>query len=205
MDQVLSEGFQSIFPISSRSDDEQTYFRIIDEAIGATKPRVISNGRPAHAIYLIYKFLACVAQNVRIYTGSLKRHLDDNLAAYADQTVISTAIGFLRNPTASLCVVIADELDTGEDQSVISHPMVKEIQDANVNGEFTLFRETTQRPDFTEHLLIMDDQAVRVETDPRNTKAFVSFGDREVVSLANRLFEDIKKDCEQLYPVPSSV
>ena len=204
MDLELPNKLQSIFPVSERDNDEQTYFKIIDEAMQSDQPRVISNGQAAHAIYLIYKFLDSATESVKIYTGSLKQHLKGNLLAYADKTVTDAAIRFLRDPDARLTIVIADELDIQEGQSLLDHPMVARIHESSVNGQFTLLHETGQVNNYPEHLLIMDDKAVRVETEPQDTKAFVSFGDRELGELANRVFEGIRRNCEQLYPVPSS-
>ena len=200
MDQEQLNQVESIFPISNRSEDEQTYFGIINEAMTTEEHRVISNGKPAHAVYLIFKFLECATQSVKIYTGSLKRVLKGNINAYADATVINAAIEFLRKSGTSLSIVIADELDVNEDQSVADHPFVKRIGESKLPGEFSVFQETDKHSDFPEHLLIMDDKAVRVELDPDDTKALVSFGDPELLSLVNKLFDDIKSGCKQLYP-----
>ena len=191
----------SIFPLTSRSEDEQKYFRIVDEAIVSEMPRVFSNGQPAHAIYVIFKFLQCATNSVKIYTGSLKQRLAGNLGAYADQKVIDTAIHFLKKPESELCVILADKLDVEDGKSCREHPLVNAIHDADIQGKFTLYRENAIRVDFPEHLLIMDDRAVRVEKDSEETKAFVCFGDYEAARLAIGLFEDIREGCDQLYAI----
>lgn len=198
MNRQRSVPLDSIFPVTDRSQDEQTYFRIIDDAVRSQDPSVFSNGLPAHAIYLIYKLLDSANKRVRIYTGSLKRSLEGNLGAYADPTIIKTAIRFLQDPNSELCVVIADDLDVNEGDSPADHPFVNGIQASRAYGRFTLLRERQSEPNYREHLLIMDDQAVRVETDTENVKALVSFGDKKIASLANRLFENILERSEPI-------
>ena len=103
------------------SDEECRYFKAVDRAFHDQEDRVISNGVPSHAVYLIYKFLITAKKSVSIYTGKLARSID-NVSVYQDKLVILAAIRFIRNFAANLSVVIADELDIPEGAQINQHP-----------------------------------------------------------------------------------
>ena len=92
---------RSIFPVQAAKEEERLYFEMIDAALEARDDKLISNGKPAHAVYLLNKFLASAERSVRIYTGKLSRAFG-GILAYADPELARSAIQFLQKENSSL-------------------------------------------------------------------------------------------------------
>lgn len=100
---------RSIF--ENPTDEEPGYFEMIDRAAAEPKNKVISNGKPGHAVYLVHKFLESAERTVKICTGRLTRQLDGVLAC-ADSKIAEAAIDFLRQKGSELIVVAIDKNGT---------------------------------------------------------------------------------------------
>ena len=85
---------RSIFSVDTTDSEEQMYFKLIDKAIEHPEDNVISNGKPAHAVYLLNKFFETAKHSIKIYTGNLARTFD-GVMAYADPQMAKSAVKFL--------------------------------------------------------------------------------------------------------------
>lgn len=119
---------RSIFLSGNTTEEEQEYFRLIDEIAGKQESRIISNGRPAHAVYLLYKFFHCARHKIGICTGRLLQELPgktDSVLAYADPALARAAIHFLGRENTELSIIVADKDGLDTDGQPESHPFLK--------------------------------------------------------------------------------
>ena len=108
---------RSIFAAESVNEEERLYFKMIDAAFKAKEDRNISNGKPAHAVYLLHKLLDNAEKSVRIFTGNLSRTFN-GVSAFADPEMANAAVNFLRQEHSVLSILVADDLDIDPEQSV---------------------------------------------------------------------------------------
>lgn len=198
-------GTRSIFPVDQTGDDERLYFDMIDRAIQAGKDETISNGKPAHAIYLIYKFLRAAQRSIRIRTGRLSRIIDGNLLAYADPTLAKAAIGFLQKEGAKLSIVVVKNPDIDDGESIEDHPLIARILAADIEGTLAVsLGNPDDLEDFKYHFMVMDGLAMRIETSAEPDKAYVNFGDREFGELLSKTFDSYEIRGTPLIPAPAA-
>ena len=196
---------RSIFPADSAGGEERLYFNMIDAALKSREDRIISNGKPAHAVYLINKLLECAQRSVRIYTGRLSRTFDGVLA-YADPVIAMSAIAFLGKEGSELSIVIADEPDVEPGRPLRDHPFLKTILDADIRGEVRVSKaEETDRERFQYHFLVVDDEAMRIEIDTKKAQAYVNFGNPPFGQQLRRVFDEFERNGTPLLPVPEAV
>ena len=200
---LMSEP-RSIFPVEDAIEEEMQYFRMIDEALQNPEDRVISNGMPAHAVYLLYKFLERAQEIVRIYTGRLSQSFNGVLA-YADPKLAEAAIGFLAKPGTKLSIVIVDDPDIDDGQSIEDHPLLSSIATGDVQGEVKVSKgDPKQLDSFKYHFIVMDNQAVRIEFDTDAAKAYVNFRDQDFGKDLVSLFDSVEADSQLLFSVPKA-
>lgn len=206
-DQIMTTA-RSIFLSGNTTKDEQEYFRLIDEIAGKQESRIISNGKPAHAVYLLYKFLHCARRRISICTGRLLQELPGktgSVLAYADPVLARAAIHFLGRENTELSIVVADKdgLDTeGEPQS---HPFLKALVDAGaaVKGTVTVAASRNDPMEaFPYHFLVMDDTALRVEIDTESAEAYVNFNDPVLNERLQSLFHHFQEDSKPFFQLP---
>ena len=182
----MTQEPRSIF--SDPTEEEKLYFGMIDRAVDSKDERIISNGRPAHAVYIIYKFLECAVRSINIYTGSLRR-VFDGVMAYGEPKLAESALGFLQRG-GRLNIVIGDEPDIDPDQSIKDHPLLKSLINANIgSGELTVYHlqdTLTGTQDY--HFIVMDDESVRLEVNTEQAQAYVQLQDSELCPLLNGRF-----------------
>ena len=188
----MTETARSVFDQDQQSEDERLYFGMIDRAIEAREYRIISNGRPAHAVYLIYKMFEAAQREVKIYTGKLAQTLNGVLA-YADPVICETAVAFLRRG-GRLAVLVEDELDRSGDP----HPFVDSITQAGLRDRLYLGRRSGGVHPWTHHFLLMDGEAVRVETDADKAEALVNLNDPKVGNNLGALFDLWREDAQTI-------
>ena len=76
----------SIFE-AKRPLEERLYFEMVSDAAARSRDLEISNGKPAHAVYLIWKLFDTARSSIRILSDSLRRELkdgDDHIWVYGD-------------------------------------------------------------------------------------------------------------------------
>lgn len=193
-----SEDARDIFV--SATDEEKRYFQMIEEALTlADGSNTISNGKPAHAVYILDTFLRNARQSVRICTGKLARTFNGVLA-YANPTLIQSAKEFLSQPHTRLSIIVMDTLDVAEGQDVDQHPLLAALEDGIDDNRVRVSKLRDGDSGFDHHFVVMDEEALRVEVDPDEAEAFVIFGDEEFAGGLAGLFDSIEKECEQLFP-----
>ena len=180
--------------------EDHTYYRIVDEAFNSPHRRLISNGKPEHAAYLIRKFFEKAEATVRLFSGRLSREIGKPpVPVFADPAVIDAARRFLQKKGTDLKVVVADELDRDDGGS---HPFLDAIRDEAkwgfLRGKLEVRRapeEARRRP----HFLLMDDSALRFETDSEKVKAVVVMNDR------GKLFTQASDSFDRLFGESTAV
>lgn len=175
---------------------ERLYFEMIDEACKDADPeQIISNGMPAHAVYILNTFLRNATEVVRICTGNLAREFEGVLA-YANPTLIESARAFLGRPGSSLRILVLDDLDRNEDGR---HPLLDGLSGADIQGNVAVWKTGPTDPHISHqlHYVVMDDRGLRIEHKPKTGGALVTFGD---VKFAQRVanFFDARTERAQL-------
>ena len=193
---------RSIFPVRTATEEERLYFNMVDSAFEVNQEKTISNGQPAHAVYLLYKLLTGARRRIVIYTGQLKRTLDGVLA-YGDPALAKAAVRFLERPGTELSVAVAGELDVNCGfTNATDHPFVKTIVEAadRIKGTFNLY-DASEAATFEYHFAVMDEKAFRVEVDTRNAQAYASFGDTKFAQTLARVFDYLREDSKQVVSI----
>ena len=197
---------RSIFPTDKMGGFEKSYFKMIDKVMADDKEELVSNGRPAHAIYLLYKFLKAAEQSVQITSGRLTRK-ENGWKAWSEKKLAETAISFLSKPGTSLEIVIMDKsgIDVDAGQEPETHPFIRAIKDAEdqIRGAVSVVQLATEDDSrfYRKHFCIMDKKHVRVETDPGEIKAFVSFNDKEFGELLASSFDTYRPYSKTLFEI----
>ena len=195
---------RSIFPVETAEVDERLYFEMINTALEARENKLISNGKPAHAVYLLNKFLASAERSVRIYTGKLSR-VFDGVLAYGDPQLARSAIQFLQKENSSLSIMIAEDPDVEEGQSIEDHPLLAAISKAAIRGSVNVSRGNPDDLEgFNYHFIVMDEEAARVEYDTDKVQAFVNFGYSETGARLARLFDAYQRNSTPLLSLPAA-
>lgn len=176
---------RSVFDKVQRNEDERLYFGMVDRAIETLEYRVISNGKPAHAVYLIYKLFKAAQREVKILTGKLAQTLDGVLA-YGDPEICAAVVGFLRRG-GRLSILVEKDLDGRGG----SHPLVTAVVDAGLGDRLALAQpqDDFQVHPWSHHFLLMDGTALRIETDAEKAEALVNFNDPELGGKLSAVFD----------------
>ena len=93
------------------NEDERFYIRYVDRLMNKRATAEFGNGRPFHAVYLIYKFLMNAQCEVRLFSGSLTRRAEEGkpdagLLVYEDMHVLKAVRKFLGQENTSLKIVL---------------------------------------------------------------------------------------------------
>ena len=190
---------RSIF--SSRSGSEKQYFDMIDRAFATRNERIIRNGEPAHAVYLICKFLDIAQRKVLVCTGHLSREFGD-VYAWAEPKLADAARRFLAEREGHLRIVITDKPDVDEGQGIVDHPFLRSLSDAETgDGRVDVYhhRASSSLP----HYITMDDEALRLEVDPAKAKAYVNLNDPKTCEVLQSIFEGQAENGERLFTIPA--
>ncbi len=199
----LATGAIDPFDKTTWTDDSRTYFENVDEML-MSKSRellVFSNDRPWHAVYLIAKFFEIATSQIRIFSGSLTRKLDDfHLEVYGNPRVIEAARCFLQKPNAQLSVVVQNDIDVDEGQEAENHPLVSAALALEPKGGIRVRKASQASLNMLEqhrmlrHMMIVDKFAWRMEQDSTtllSVKADVGIGDRSFTKKLCRLFDEV--------------
>lgn len=173
---------------------EKLYFKQIDLALKESLDFPLSNGKPAHAVYLIDKFLRHATRHVRLYSGNLRRTWDD-IDVYGHMRVLDAARVLLQR-RADLSIVLEGEIDGG---NVKEHPLIRNAlkwrDEGSMKGVLDI-RQADQASidflndrDFNHHWMVMDERAYRLEADTGDVKAHVNFGNRVVAKALCDIFD----------------
>ena len=182
------------FDPSTWGDDEKLYFNQIDLALEESLNLPLSNGKPAHAVYLIDKLLRNATKNIRLYSGNLRQVWDD-IDVYRHEVILD-AVSVLLKRGADLFITLEEDIDGG---SVMEHPLVRSAFKWNDEGLMKGLLDIRQADqssiayleerDFNHHWMVMDEQAYRLEADTGDIKAHVNFGDEVVGEALTKIFD----------------
>jgi len=179
----------NIFLPAQRTYEQQAYCDLVDEILLNRTDKEISNGKPEHAVYLMSKLFGLATTKIRLYSDHLKHAVPviggidgDVIDLYGEKEVIKNAIEFLKSPSASLEIVIENDIANLE-----QHQLVKTIKKAKeqglIQGKFEIKKinqsglKWLKDNDFLNHFLVADDHAYRIEIDdnPMNYQARANF------------------------------
>ena len=173
----------------SADEEEQLYFEMIDRVARDRSDQVISNGRPAHAVYLLHKFFEIAEQSIKIFTGRLSQ-AHDGVLAYANPKLADAAVNFLQKANTSLSIVIADRLDVAEGESSSNHPFLTRIWNSEPKGQFEVYQALkNESPILPYHFLVMDGSAIRVEMNTEDVTAIASFNSSDLAAGLTSLYD----------------
>lgn len=173
----------------SADEEEQLYFDMIDRVAKDSSDQVISNGRPAHAVYLLHKFFEIAEQNIKIFTGRLSQ-AHDGVLAYANPKLADAAVNFLQKASTSLSIVIADRLDVAEGENGSNHPFLNRIWNSEPKGQFEVYEASkNESPILPYHFLVMDGSAIRVEMNTEDVTAIASFNSSDLAAGLTSLYD----------------
>ena len=183
-----SDGPRSVFDQKSRAAGEKLYFGMIDRAAEARSDRIISNGKPAHAVYLIHKFFTIAQREVKVFTGRLARQVDGVLA-YGDPEICNAAAAFLRRG-GTLSILVGEDVDVDEGSGLASHPLFKRIFDDGLLDRVRIAKQLKPDAHWPYHFLVVDEAAHRIETDNERAEAIVSFNRPHIGKQINQFFQE---------------
>ena len=201
------------FDKNTWTESERFYFDYVEKMLEKEANIVVRNGRPLHAVYLIEAFLRKAQKTVRLFSGSLKQQAGE-VKMYGDSNVVNAAKNFLSHPNSKFMIVLENPVDLTEGQRIEDHPVIKEIRELcdgeRIEGMLEIRRAAENNikflrdQQFCHHMMIMDDRAYRLETDPEQFKAHVNFGDGRTAEKLARIFDRILFDSgERLLSIPS--
>ena len=190
-------------------ENERAYFAEINTAFSAPAQLLVGNGKPAHAAYLIEKFLTNAEQEVRLFSGCLKREAQ-GVALYGNPHIHEAMRGFFER-NGKLTILLEDDIDV-DDGSPGSHPMIVNarawvdgIDNGKVLKDFLDIRkarresiESLMKDDFHHHWMVMDQRVFRLETNIDAYKAAVGFGRSEVAKALAVMFDGL---FDRAYPL----
>ena len=115
-------------------------------------------------------------------------------------------MSFLRNEGTELKITTDGDLDVSAGQDPVDHPLLKAVAgEPRLRGELKLYRGPDGlREKFNYHLVVVDNQASRIEYDPDAAKAFVNFGNQTLASTVVEAFEVIKENSEEVLRLPEA-
>ena len=170
------------------------YYAKIRAAAATGQSRVIENGCPEHAVYLMRKMFEYAKDKIRIFSGSLAREKEnfnkEVVRVFADEDLIASIVAFLRPQGRRLEIVVADGVDGGDE----GHPLLWRLKNEAIEGAFRVGRlNAVGRRLLTAetggHFFVMDEQGYRLETDDMQVKAYASFGDCEAARILAKFFD----------------
>ena len=174
--------------------EERLYREMVDEAFAHDLDKSFSNGKSAHAIYLIEKFFSHAQSTIRLYSGTLARHWKEDdggkIKIYASSNLIGSVLTFLRKDDTRLDIVVDQAIDVEDGDSVGDHPLLKAIGTAEppIRGTVRVFVDRRYEPPEdvprAPHFMVIDRKGFRIETDPDKAEASANVND---VPLAIRI------------------
>ena len=193
-----SDTARSIFNASTQ--EELEYFQRIDEMAKNKESRFISNGKPAHAVYLIYKLLRGAERTVTIFTGKLRQQFN-GVAAYADPLLGYEASRFLRKENSSLSIIVEKELDVEDADEVSSHPFIRRIMDSpQRRGTIEVLQlGDSVEPEEKYHFIVADNRAFRLEINTDEAEAIANFWNVEYATQLNDIYDRFRQQSKRLF------
>lgn len=201
-------GPWSIFDRSFWNTEDVGYFRHVDRVLQTKKQNVLGNSHPRHAVYLLKNFLDNGKEHIRIFSGSLQLYSTNpespNMRIYSDPKVLGSMERYLtQNGHSKLEIIVETELDYEEDSGGLKtiHPVVEKRNELQANGvvdpdRFKIhklipeFQKRLEEIEAALHVMIVDNNLVRVEFDHEKSVAAVLFYQRELTESITKFFDE---------------
>ena len=176
--------------------DEGTrlYFGHVERFWAKKSTSWLADLRPLHAVYLLHKLLQNAQREMRIFSGSLPRHVRDGkdrgMAVYAEPKILEAAKGFLSKEDTCLKIVVEKELDVDEGQSVEDHPLMQMVgslkDEGRLRGSCEIRKASPEQIRKLEeidvhcHMMLMDKSAYWLKLYPDKVEACGHFNDDDL-------------------------
>lgn len=193
-------NFLDPFDSNTWNEDERRYFEHVDRALKFRMNRVISNGQVEHAAYIIHKLLISAQRKVRIFSGRLSRTYN-GFDVYSNDQIIKATEKFLSLPGSELTVVLEHELDIKPHETIKDHPVIHVASEAKqtdrLGGKLEIRRASEEatnflrKKDYSNHWMLMDDEAYRLETNTEQAGAHVNFSDAKTTKALTMIFDNL--------------
>ena len=193
-------NFVDPFDRNTWNEDERLYFEHVDKALEFSMNKVISNGRVEHAAYIIYKLLISAQWKVRIFSGRLSRTYN-GFNVYSNDQIIKAIGKFLSLPGSELTIVLEHELDIEPHETITDHPVIHVVNKAKQTGRLRGKLEIRQaseeatnflrEKDYSNHWMLMDNEAYRLETNTEQAGAHVNFADAKTAGALAIIFDNL--------------
>ena len=197
MSQATIDEITNPFDETTWNDEDRSYFEYVSRMLDEERETWFSNGKPDHAVYLIAEFFKRADKNVRLFTNQMTRETQDKFPVYANPGLIDALKAFLSREGTCFSVITEGSLDKEGDKT--DHPIVRAIKDFKKDGKLigkleirqaipniiSLFKEQ----DICNNFIVMDQRAIRLETDPDEVKAHVNFGSKKVSKVYIDIFD----------------
>lgn len=192
--------FVDPFDSNTWNEEERRYFEHVDRALRFRINRVISNGRVEHAAYIIHKLLISAQRKVRIFSGRLSRTYN-GFNVYSNDQIIKAIEKFLSLPGSELTVILEHELDIESHETIKDHPVVHVVDEAKqtgrLRGKFEIRQASEEathflrEKDYSNHWMLMDNEAYRLETNTEQAGAHVNFADAKTAGALAIIFDKL--------------
>ena len=144
----------------------------------------IYNGSTEHAVIVVEAMFAHARKRMRILSGKL------NARVYSPDEVIGQARLFLADPSHQVQILLED------DSALKDNPFYEEFSDQE-NVKFKKVPEDFQvLYDF--HVLVMDDDSYRFESDKTEHAAIAAFGDKDGAMNLGGMYDYLWNNSEEL-------
>ena len=177
--------------------EEKVYLENAERLLASGQTGWIANGRPEHAAFLIAKFFEYAKEAVRIFSGGLTRaDKKTGYEIYANQGIIDALMDFLSKPGKKCSIILEEGLDLDDEGE---HPMIEAVKKLDTKGEMKgEFKLATASDEILKllrkhkactHFMLMDERALRLETNQERVKAHVTFGETDTSEVLAKLFD----------------
>ena len=197
MSQTALHEIPNPFDETTWSDEDRSYFEYVSRMLDEERETWFSNGKPDHAVYLIAEFFKRADKNVRLFTNQMTRETQDGFPIYANPGLIDALKDFLAREGTYFSVITEQSLDKEDDKT--DHPLVSAIKDLKKDGKMVGKLEIRQaipniirlfkEHDICNNFIVMDQRAIRLETDPMKVKAHINFGNKKVSKMYIDIFD----------------
>ena len=182
-------------------DDTAAYFDAFNDKVYASKPDLLGNSNPSHAVYVLKRFIDLAQRELRLYTGCLQQVSDrfgyEGLRIYSDPNLIESFRDFLsKSSQNSLKIVVEDEIDGSNG----SHPLIECFKSIKSSGKSSgkvelrkiekKLRDEMERLEANRHLVLVDNSFMRTEISHEKSAAILLFHDSENITPISNFFDE---------------
>ncbi len=162
---------------NARDAEDREYYRNIDECAALGINRIISNGCPEHATYLMTKMLERARARIRLFSGALRDEVD-GVPVYGSRDLIRAACGFLCAASRRIEIVVQND-----PSDLDAHVFIRAIREAKdigtIKGSLVVRKAGASAASFDQHFMVADNRAYRLETGGPEVRATANFEDPE--------------------------